>query len=191
MTRQKQSLWQKILAICVASGSALTGGCIMGGSVTPYLGYNVPIGDQRAVSYEFGNAVVLGVKGSIKTKKSIEVEVGYSSHNVNFKDAFQSNELKASDFSIGGVYPFANTRNTTPYISGKVIARSEEEAVYDSGGNFLGSETRSSTGFGVGVGARFQAGKGSVDARMTYEGFGEGSYEESGLNASVGYTFSW
>jgi len=168
--------------------TALVAGCSSSGFVTPNLGINLPTATR---GIEFDNALTYGVRGGVKTKKGVEIEAGYRGHNTSYEDAIQRNELEANDLSIGVSYPVWNNGKVSVNVNGEVISRSEDETLFDNFGNPLYSESRTSTGFGVGVGARFQAGKGSVDARLTYEGFGEGSYEESGLNLSAGYRFEF
>jgi opacity protein-like surface antigen len=182
---------ERLLEIATPILAVLSHGCIEGYTVTPELGLNIPT-SQRGNLVQYDNAITYGVKGEVRTKKGVEVEVGYRGHNTNWKDAFQENDVEVGDLSVGVVIPFVRKKGTTVYATAKVTSRSEEEESRLIGipGSEL-SESRSATGYGLGVGARVQAGKGELDARVSYEGFGEGSYEESGLNASVGYTFSF
>jgi len=169
--------------------TALVAGCSSSGFVTPNLGINFP---KNRWLTEFDSALTYGVRGGVKTKKGVEIEVGYRGHNTSYEDAVQRNELEANDLSIGVSYPVWSNGKVSVNVNGEVISHAEKEACWLIGipGSEL-TENRSSTGFGVGVGARFQAGKGSVDARLTYEGFGEGGYEESGVRQEFGYHFSF
>jgi len=182
---------ETILGLATPVLAVISPGCITSGYVTPELGVNIPT-SQRGNLVQYDNAVTYGVRGGVKTKKGVEIEVGYRGHNANWNDAFQENDVKVDDLSVSAIVPLARKRGTVLHAVAEITSRSEKEDCWLIGipGSEL-TENRSSTGFGVGVGARFQAGKGSVDTRLTYEGFGEGSYEESGVRADVGYTFSW
>jgi hypothetical protein len=189
---QKRSLRQVIVAGLAALVAPLTG-CVTGGSVTPEVGYNMPV---KQANIDFDSAVSYGVRGSIKVKNKVEIEAEARFHNTEFNDGFQKNTLNASDLSVGVVIPVWNKGKAEVYAVPKVISRSETENVELIGIGDVGSENRSSFGYGIEVGARFQARKGSVDARISYEGFSKESYkrqsyEKSGINVSLGYHFEF
>jgi hypothetical protein len=185
---QKRSLRQVIIAGLAALVAPLTG-CVTGGSVGAFMGYNPP---TMQSSLEFDSAITYGVRGGIKTKKGVEVEAEARFHDAYQNDGFQETNLIARDLSIGAVIPVRSNKGITLYTVPKLICRNEKGIVRSIG--IPGSDSPfdwNSTGFGVGVGARVQAGKGSVDARVSYEGFGEGGYEESGVKFDVGYVLEF
>jgi hypothetical protein len=189
MKLQKLGLWQKVLALGAAIGSALTG-CVTGGSVTPEIGYNHNIPTKERL--EFDSAVSYGVRGNVKIKNKVEIEAEARFHNTNYNDGFQESDANVRDLSIGAVIPVWNNGKVEVYAVPKVISRNEESVSRIIG--IPGSDTPyedNAIGYGLGAGARFKAGKGKVDARLSYEEFGEGTYEKSGLNFSAGYTFEF
>jgi hypothetical protein len=185
---QKRSLTRKIIS--GLAGLVLSAGCVTGRSVGAFVGYNMPI-KQRYVT-EYDSVVSYGVRGSIKAKNKIEVEAEAKFHKDYQNDGFYKADLNASDLSVGAVIPIWNKEKVEVYAVPKVISRSEKETTELVGipaSRYTASA--SSTGLGIGVGARFKAGKGKVDARLSYEEFGDTTYEESGLKFDVGYLFSF
>jgi len=180
---------EAILGLSTPVLAVLSPGCVEGYTVTPELGVNIPT--SQRFGYQCDSSISHGVRVGVRTKKGVEVEAEARFHNTEYNNGFQINALDATDLSMGVVIPLQANGKVEFYAVPRVINRGEKDSVELIGVGNVGSTSRSSTGFGVGVGARFQAGKGSVDARVMFEGFGKGSYEESGVRVDAGYTFSF
>jgi opacity protein-like surface antigen len=166
-------------------------GCFSGGSVEGFVGSHAPT-SQRATTVEAGNSIDYGVRAKVKTKAKVGFEVGFSGHEATGENAVQINEVEAQDVSVGVSYPIWSNETVSVDVNAGAKTRTESETVESKIIPFSYSEDRSASGWYAGVGVEWKPVQHlSVGARVDWQGFGEGSYEEAGNTASVsvGYSF--
>lgn len=176
-----------LLAIAGATGIAGSQGCVQGVTVTPEVGVNMPT-SQRYLT-DFGSAATYGISAGVKNSKGVEAKIAYKTHDAVFDDGAQRNELTARDVSVGVSVPLYDNGKVTFQATAELTARSEDESAESLliPGLSLGEDSRSSTGWGVGVSVEGKVGPGNLGGEVMAEGFGNGSYEETGIKAKVFY----
>jgi hypothetical protein len=194
INKTQRGLWQKVVGVIAGIGALATGnGCIEKGFVTPYMGFSSPV-TRPKIMMEYDNSLSYGVRGGVKTKSGIEVEAEANFYETNAEEGLLRGNLKAQELSIGAVVPVWNNEKVTLYVAPRITRHEEDEEEWFVGVPGTAKGSYNSTGYSVGIGARFKAGKGEVDARLTLtETLGEESDTaiESATNLSAGYTFSF
>jgi len=185
---QKMSLGKRILlSIGLATAVAANQGCVQG-TVIPEVGYHQST-NQRGGYVEFEPGIVYGIKTGIKTSKGIEAKIEYETYDTVYKDEFQRNDLTARDLSASISVPLYDNGRVSVQVKGRITARTEDESAESVviPGLKLGEDSRTSTGFGVGVAVEGKVGPGNLGGEIMAESFSDGSYEKSGWKAKVFY----
>jgi hypothetical protein len=164
---QKLGLWQKVLALGAAIGSALTG-CVTGGSVEPFINFNARAIKTEMPGMEYNPSLSFGVKGRAKTKSKVEVEAEVSLYSTNGESGIVNHDVEATEVSVNVLYPVWSNGKGDIYVGAGATSTSQTvDETYDPVPGITISGNYSETDARVFVGGRIRAGKGNINARLT------------------------